>query len=154
MKRYFSLLLTPFLFSCGLYPTVPIEQLEFRVGEKPAKHLVVLLSGRGATASYFKDNQWVELARQQGVTTVDFVAPHADRVVNAHVYHTEVPGRGHAPPGCLEDIEDRLALLLYTGCNWWTLEVREVEGLLQTKRIVEEYLTRAGSQRPPAKRVA
>jgi hypothetical protein len=79
----------------------------------------------------------------------DFVAPHADRVVNAHVYHTEVNGRGHAPPGCLEDIEDRLALLLDNGCDWWTLEVREVEGLLQTKKIVEEYLTRKENKANP-----
>jgi sugar phosphate isomerase/epimerase len=79
----------------------------------------------------------------------DFVIPHADRVFNAHIYHTEVPGRGHAPPDCLEDIEDRLSVLQNTGCNWWTLEVREVEGLLQTKRIVEDYLIRAQDQAKP-----
>lgn len=76
MKRYFIFLLTVFLFGCGLYPSVPIEKMEFRAGDKLAKQLVVLLSGRGATASYFKDNNWVELARYNGIQ-VDFVAPHA-----------------------------------------------------------------------------
>ncbi len=79
----------------------------------------------------------------------DLVTPHADRVFNAHVYHTEVPGRGHAPPDCLKDIEGRLAVLQNTGCNWWTLEVREVDGLLQTKKIVEDYLIRTEDQCKP-----
>jgi sugar phosphate isomerase/epimerase len=90
-----------------------------------------------------------ESVKSQHYAVEDFVAPHADRVVNAHIYHTEVSGHGHAPPDRLEDIEDRLAVLQNTSCNWWTLEVREVEGLLQTKRIVEEYLTRAEDQQNP-----
>ncbi len=72
----------------------------------------------------------------------DFVIPHADRVFNAHVYHTELPNRGHMPPDRLEDVEDRLALVEDVGCRWWVLEVWEVGALLQTKKIVDEYLTR------------
>jgi hypothetical protein len=45
--------------------------------------------------------------------------------------------------GKVEDILARLALLQDIGCKWWVLEVREPNGLLQTKRIVEEYLTRS-----------
>jgi sugar phosphate isomerase/epimerase len=70
----------------------------------------------------------------------DFVTPHADRVLNAHIYHTEIPGQGHIPPEKKEDIEDRLSLLKAIGCEWWVLELREVEGLLKTKKIVDEYL--------------
>jgi hypothetical protein len=72
---------------------------------------------------------------------IDFVVPHAERVVNAHVYHTEVSALGHIPPERLEDIQDRLAILEDIGCTWWVLEVREKQGLLQTQRIVNEYLT-------------
>jgi sugar phosphate isomerase/epimerase len=79
----------------------------------------------------------------------DFVAPHADRVFNAHVYHTEVIGHGHMPPDRLEDIEERLTLLQNTGCRWWVLEVREAQGLLQTKRIVEEYFIQVEDQVNP-----
>lgn len=72
----------------------------------------------------------------------DFVTPHPDRVLNAHVYHTEVSGRGHIPPERLADIEDRLAILQNIGCNWWVLEVKQADGLVQTKRIVDDYLAR------------
>ncbi|MBW2566997.1 MAG: sugar phosphate isomerase/epimerase [Deltaproteobacteria bacterium] len=90
-----------------------------------------------------------ESITSQHYAVEDFVAPHTDRVFNAHVYHTEVSGRGHAPPDRLEDIEDRLSILQRIGCNWWTLEVREVEGLLQTKRIVEEYFIQVEDQANP-----
>jgi len=71
----------------------------------------------------------------------DFVTPHPDRVLNAHIYHTELSNRGHMPPERLEEIEDRLALLKSIGCTWWVLEVWDEEGLLQTKKIIDEYLT-------------
>ncbi len=73
----------------------------------------------------------------------DFVTPHADRVCNAHVYHTELSNRGHMPPDRLEDVEDRLALLKNVGCEWWVVEVWDAKRLLQTKKIVDEYLTQA-----------
>lgn len=72
----------------------------------------------------------------------DFVAPHADRVFNAHIYHTERPDLGHIPPDRIEDIEDRLAMLQQVGCDWWVIEIKEVDRLLQTKEIVQEYLMR------------
>ena len=70
----------------------------------------------------------------------DFVTPHADRVFNAHVYHTELSNRGHMPPDRLDDIQDRLAILENVGCDWWVLEVKNVTGLLQTKKTVDEYI--------------
>jgi sugar phosphate isomerase/epimerase len=71
----------------------------------------------------------------------DFVTPHPDRVLNGHIYHTELSNRGHIPPERLEEIEDRLEILKSIGCAWWVLEVWDEEGLLQTKKIVDEYLT-------------
>lgn len=71
----------------------------------------------------------------------DFVTPHPARVLNAHVYHQEISGLGHAPPNRLKDMQDRLDILRDIGCSWWTLEVRDKAGVLQTKKIVDEYLT-------------
>jgi sugar phosphate isomerase/epimerase len=81
-----------------------------------------------------------ESVRSHQYAIEDFVTPNAGRVLNAHVYHTEVSGLGHKPPDRLEDIQERLALLQKTGCTWWVAEVREEKGLLQTKRIMDEYL--------------
>ena len=84
-----------------------------------------------------------ESVQSQQYAVEDFVTPHADRVFNAHIYHTEIPGQGHIPPKKREDIEDRLTLLQEIGCEWWVIEIREVEGLLKTKKIVDEYLAQA-----------
>ncbi len=90
-----------------------------------------------------------ESIKSQHYSIEDFVAPHTDSVVNAHIYHTEVSGHGHIPPDRVENIENRLNILQRIGCNWWVLEVREVEGLLQTKRIVEEYFIQVEDQVNP-----
>jgi len=76
MKHYLVLLISPFLISCGLYPQTPMHVRSFPASERPAKHLIILLSGRGAQKTYFDDQQWVEIARQHGLD-VDFIAPHA-----------------------------------------------------------------------------
>lgn len=69
----------------------------------------------------------------------DFLSPHGGRVFNAHVYHAEIPGVGHKPPDRLEDLDQRLRMLMSAKCDWWTLELREIRGLLQTKKIVDEF---------------
>jgi sugar phosphate isomerase/epimerase len=81
-----------------------------------------------------------ESVRSQQYLLEDFVAPHEGNVLNAHIYHTEVSGQGHLPPNQLEEIDSRLDLLLSVGCLWWTIEVKEPEGLLQTKALIERYL--------------
>jgi sugar phosphate isomerase/epimerase len=70
----------------------------------------------------------------------DFVSPHANLVLNAHVYHTEVPGLGHIRPERIEEIKSRLELLLSIGCEWWVLEVKETESLVLMKKMIDEYL--------------
>ncbi len=69
----------------------------------------------------------------------DFVLPHRDRVFNAHIYHEEVDDR-HVPPGSLEQIRGRLDLLCLLECDWWVLELREMDPLLTTLKVVREYL--------------
>lgn len=68
------------------------------------------------------------------------MTPHVDRILNAHVYHTEIPGLGHVPPEDVSDMEPRLQLLQAIGCDWWVIEIRELEGLHKTKKIVDDYL--------------
>ena len=81
-----------------------------------------------------------ESVQSQQYEIQDFVTPHPERVRNAHLYHTEISGVGHIPPNTLTDIEDRLNLLEKIGCDWWALEIKDVEGLLKTKEIVDHYL--------------
>ncbi len=81
-----------------------------------------------------------ETIESQTYAVSDFITPHADRVVNAHIYHRELSGVGHIPPQRVEDIADRLTLLQQTPCTWWVIELRNRTDLLKGKAIVEEYL--------------
>jgi len=87
-----------------------------------------------------------ESVRSQQYAAEDFISPHDGNVPNAHIYHKEVSGLGHLPPGRLEDIKDRLDLLRSVGCEWWAIEVKETEGLLQTKELLDRYLEGLNSQ--------
>ena len=70
----------------------------------------------------------------------DFVAPYPERFLNAHIYHEEVSG-GHVPPRALEDLEERLNMLKELPlCDWWVLELREEEPLLETCQMVRTFL--------------
>jgi sugar phosphate isomerase/epimerase len=80
-----------------------------------------------------------EAIQSQYYSLEDFINPHAERLFNAHIYHREVEGTGHTPPERIEDIKDRLDILQGLECNWWTIEVKEIQGLLKTKAIVDRY---------------
>ena len=75
----------------------------------------------------------------------DFATPHADRVFNTHIYHSEIEGKGHCPPSDILEIKDRLALIKEIGCTWWAIEIKEKDKLLQTKKIIDEFLTNTNS---------
>ncbi|MFH0824663.1 MAG: TIM barrel protein [Pseudomonadota bacterium] len=70
----------------------------------------------------------------------DFVSPHPERFLNAHVYHEETSD-GHVPPRRLSDLEDRLQRLSDLPlCDWWVLELRDEEPLLHTLGVVREFV--------------
>jgi sugar phosphate isomerase/epimerase len=72
----------------------------------------------------------------------DFIAPHADRFLNVHIYHRE-DGDRHLSPASLADLEDRLRLVRrLPHCDWWVLELRERDALLSTLKVVNEFLSR------------
>lgn len=120
--------------------TVCLENLAWGWTSKPNLfEKLIRMSGAGVTLD-IGHARVCEAVKSQQYSIEDFVAPHPDRVFNAHIYHTEIPGRGHVPPQTLDQIRDRLTLIHEAGCRWWVLELKETEGLLQTRKVVDEYL--------------
>jgi len=90
--------------------------------------------------------------KSQHYDVQDFVNPHPDRFLNAHIYHEE-DGNQHLPPRDIAQIQDRLAILTdLDSCDWWVLELREERALLKTLNVVrqffEEIPSKANSTRP------
>lgn len=140
-------------FGAGHRVTVCLENLAWGWTSKPNLYeKLIRLSGAGVTLDIGHGHA-CESVRSQQYAVQDFVAPHTDRVFNAHVYHTEVPGQGHIPPETKDDIADRLMLLQEIGCDWWVIEIREPVGLLKTKEIVEACL-RTGNVSHPGIEIA
>ncbi len=72
----------------------------------------------------------------------DYVLPHRDRILSAHVYHTELEGYGHVPPECLSDIDGRLDLLgTASSCDWWVIELTDPAEVLRTRDFLQSYLS-------------
>lgn len=70
----------------------------------------------------------------------DFVVPQPERFLNAHIYHEE-DGNQHLPARKVAEIKDRLELLTeLDSCDWWVLELREKQALLETLGVVREFL--------------
>lgn len=80
-----------------------------------------------------------ESVKSQQYSVEDFIAPHSDNIFAAHLYDEEIAGLGHVPPSKLSDIEERLNILKDTGCAWWVIEVKEIEGLIKTKKMIDDY---------------
>ena len=104
---------------------------------------LIRLSGAGLTFD-IGHAQVCESVQSQQYAVEDFITPYPRRVFNAHVYHVEIPGKGHIPPERIEDIEDRLALLSRVGCQWWAIELKEPDALLRTKKMIDAYVVRLG----------
>jgi sugar phosphate isomerase/epimerase len=77
----------------------------------------------------------------------DFVAPHHERVCNAHVYHEE-SNDGHTAPERLDDVLDRLQLLRCLPCDWWVLELREENALFSTLEVVRKFFAAVPDEHP------
>jgi sugar phosphate isomerase/epimerase len=71
----------------------------------------------------------------------EYILPNRDRLLNAHIYHTELHGYGHVPPGSLADISDRLDLLgAAASCDWWVIELMDPAAVLRTRDLLRTYL--------------
>ena len=70
----------------------------------------------------------------------DFAKPHPERFLCAHIYHEE-EGNVHMPPSRVEDLEERLRFLRRLPlCDWWVLELREKRELLNTLKLVRQFI--------------
>ncbi len=84
--------------------------------------------------------------RSQAYDVQDFVFPHRERILSAHIYHEET-AEGHIAPIHHSDLDDRLHLLRGLPlCDWWVLELREDKSLLHTLDCVRGFL-QAGAER-------
>jgi sugar phosphate isomerase/epimerase len=71
----------------------------------------------------------------------EYILPHRDKLLNAHIYHTELEGFGHIPPESLSEISGRLDLLsLAASCDWWVIELMGQEELLRTRDLLLSYI--------------
>jgi sugar phosphate isomerase/epimerase len=71
----------------------------------------------------------------------EYVLPHRDKLLNAHIYHTELAGYGHLPPETLSDISARLDLLgLAETCDWWVIELMNLVEVLHIRDLLRCYL--------------
>jgi len=109
---------------------------------------LVRMSGAGVTLD-IGHARACESVQSQQYAVEDFVSPHPERVLGAHVYHEEIEGRGHTPPEGCDDLADRIALLLRIRCLWWTLELHDAPSLLQTLGVVNRCLDRETSLPDP-----
>lgn len=120
--------------------TICLENLAWGWTSKP-NLFEKLIRRSGAAVTLDIGHAWSsESVRSQYYLTEDFVTPHADRVLNAHIYHKEIPGKGHMPPSKWGQIQERLQLLYSIGCLWWVIEIKETAELLATKKLIEENL--------------
>ena len=118
---------------------VCLENLKWGWTSKPNLfEKLVRRSGAGVTFDIGHAHA-CETVRSQHYTAEDFVSPHPDKVFNAHVYHTELSGVGHLPPEDVDQIRNRLQVLQRIGCSWWTLEIRDTEGLLKAKSVIAAF---------------
>lgn len=75
----------------------------------------------------------------QGNHYCEYIVPNRERLLNAHVYHTEVEV-GHLPPDTLWDLFLRLDLLYKAqACDWWVIELNKPEEILRTRDILVTY---------------
>jgi sugar phosphate isomerase/epimerase len=125
--------------------TICLENLAWGWTSKPNLfEKLVRQSGSGVTFDIGHAYVSESILTQQ-YNIEDFVTPHIDRVFNTHIYHSEIEGKGHLPPSDIKEIKDRLALIKSIGCSWWAIEIKEKSQLLQTKKIIDEFLTQNSS---------
>lgn len=127
-------------YAAGLGVRVCLENLASGWSSRPELfEKLIRLSGAGVTLDIGHARMSPSI-QSEYYTFEDFLAPHRDSIVSAHVYHEEIDD-GHVPPSSLEDVRERLELLRSAGCDWWVLELREEEALRKTLAVVRDFLS-------------
>ena len=119
--------------------TVCLENLAWGWSSRPQLFEKLIRKSRAGITLDLGHARVCSSVETQGYTFEDFVAPHPQKIINAHIYHEERDDR-HLPPRSLDDLRHRLDVLSGLPCDWWVLELREEPALLATLDIVREYL--------------
>jgi len=91
----------------------------------------------------------IDIGHAQGVRNLhpglnicsEYVIPNREKLLNAHIYNTELEGLGHIAPATLSDISSRLDLLRLTeSCDWWVIELISPEDVISTRDLLLNYL--------------
>jgi sugar phosphate isomerase/epimerase len=78
--------------------------------------------------------------RSNGNIYENYILPNQGKIMNAHIYHTELKGSGHVAPESLEDIYDRLEILRRVeSCKWWVIELKDIKDILHTRDLLNRY---------------
>jgi len=76
----------------------------------------------------------------EGHTFERYLLPNRDKIINAHIYHTETREEGHVAPKGIEDIYERLELLKQApSCTWWVIELKNTNEVLYTRDLINRY---------------
>lgn len=126
---------------------VTVENLRQGLTSDP-EAFAALLRATGAPVTFDLGHahgcEWVQAGRG---SVVDFLKSIPTRIAAGHLYLTET-GDSHVPPAQVSDVAPALDGLRAAGCDWWVLELHNLETLEQTRRVVDEYLGGIGS--PPS----
>jgi len=71
---------------------------------------------------------------------VEYIEIFSDRIYNVHVYELEIPKIGHIAPKNLKNLKLTLDKLLDVGCDFWLIELMNIDDIIRTKKMCEEYL--------------
>lgn len=75
---------------------------------------------------------------QNNVSVVDIIDLFEDRLIEVHLYERETDR--HYPPENMEILGVIIDRLLQTDCPWWTIELEDHQEILQTQRLVSDYI--------------
>ncbi len=70
----------------------------------------------------------------------EFIDIFSDRIYNVHVYEIEKYKLGHIAPTNLDNLRPVLDKLLDIKCDFWLIELMNLNDIVRTKNMLEDYL--------------
>ncbi|MCK5011938.1 MAG: TIM barrel protein [Deltaproteobacteria bacterium] len=136
---------------CGV--SVSLENLTKAWTSVPALFTTIIQqSGAGVTLDIGHAHV-CEPLHTDGNIYEHYILPNQDKIINAHIYHTELDGLGHVVPESLEDIYNRLELLRRAeSCKWWVIELQDIKDILHTRDLLNRYFESSSNSCVPVKK--
>ncbi len=79
-----------------------------------------------------------DLVEKGELSTADFIELFKEDIAGVHVYEKEE--ERHLAPVDLRVLGPSLEALLKTSCNWWAIELDELEEIYRTRELLKSYL--------------